>query len=206
MQRKRPLPSHPEFSVIDYPGYREYRVENFYIARDGSGRVVKRTSGLTWYWILIPTFGLRWFTIWALVTVALLYGKCTQILAETILVIPSHGIQLETTRGIANWPFIVSRHFIPLTALQDVIINEGLRRWNVRFYLAAVKEGPGTEYSLDVLFENTLPRMPILLEVYHGIHELLLDGTVSGADRGKGERGESEELCLPTRLQSSNGC
>lgn len=37
--------------------------------------------------------------------------------------------------------------------LQDVIINEGLTGWNVRFYLAAVKKHPVTGFSLDVMFE-----------------------------------------------------
>lgn len=54
MQQTRPLPGHPEFSVIDYPGYREYCVENFYVARDGSGRIVRRATGLSWYWAVIP--------------------------------------------------------------------------------------------------------------------------------------------------------
>lgn len=50
MPRTQPLPStHPQFSIIDYPSCREYRVENWYLARDGSGRVIKGTSLWTWW-------------------------------------------------------------------------------------------------------------------------------------------------------------
>ena len=67
--------------------------------------------------------------------------------------IPQHGIQLETHRGLPGWPPFISRRFIPLPTLQDVIINEGLRGWNVRFYLAVVKKHPISGYALDVVFE-----------------------------------------------------
>ena len=50
-------------------------------------------------------------------------------------------------------PFSVSRRFIPLASLRDVIINEGLRGWDVRYYLAAVKETPGSETSLEVAYQ-----------------------------------------------------
>lgn len=102
--------------------------------------------------------------------------KCTQVVAgallnlhrkhscltlnfptsETVLVIPPHGIQLETHRGLPPWPLAISRRFISLTNLRDVIINEALYGWNVRYYLAAVKEHPSTGFSLDVIFEVSL--------------------------------------------------
>jgi len=43
-----------------------------------------------------------------------------------------------------------------LPTLQDVIINEGLRGWNVRFYLAVVKKHPISGYTLDVVFEVSI--------------------------------------------------
>lgn len=72
---------------------------------------------------------------------------------ETVIIIPPHGIQLETHRGLPYWPRFVSRRFIPLTNLQDVIINEALRGWNVRYYLAVVKGRPSVGFSLEVAFE-----------------------------------------------------
>ena len=49
MKRSQPLPdTHPEFSVLEYPNFREYRVENWHLARDGSGRVIRHTSAWGW--------------------------------------------------------------------------------------------------------------------------------------------------------------
>jgi phosphatidylinositol N-acetylglucosaminyltransferase subunit H len=62
MQRRRLLPdTHPELTVLELPGFCEYRVENWHIARDGSGRVVKGTSGWTWREsIAILILGIVW--------------------------------------------------------------------------------------------------------------------------------------------------
>lgn len=190
MQRTRPLPGHPEFTIVNHLEYREYRVENFFVARDGSGRIVRRATGFSWYWTVLPVLlglaqiqGWRWLGVLVMVTIAFIYNKLTQVVAETIVVIPRHGVQLETHRGLPGWPLLTSRRFIPLLTVQDVVINEGLRGWNVRYYLAAVKEHPTSGFSLDVAFENILPRLTILLEVYHGIHELLFT-----------EKGQMEEM------------
>ncbi|EKM82776.1 hypothetical protein AGABI1DRAFT_33856 [Agaricus bisporus var. burnettii JB137-S8] len=200
MRETHPLPDHPEFSVRDYPNYREYRVENRYVARNGSGRIIQKATGLSWCCALFPAFGFWWFAFSIFAATLWLYMKCTQVVAgallnlhckhscltlnfptsETVLVIPPHGIQLETHRGLPRWPLAISRRFISLTNLRDVIINEALYGWNVRYYLAAVKEHPSTGFSLDVIFESILPRMPILSEVYHGIHEMLMNGHEDG--------------------------
>jgi len=106
----------------------------------------------------------------------LIYRKITQVLWESVLVLPPYGIQLETHRGLPSLPFFVSRRFIPLTEVQDVIINEGLRRWDVRYYLAVLYSPRQGEQRLDVAYENMLPRFPVLNKVYHGIHECLQNG------------------------------
>lgn len=71
MQRTRPFPGHPEFSIVNYPGCREYCVENFHIARDGSGRVVRKATGLTWYWAIIPAL----FSLTPVSNVAFSYAR-----------------------------------------------------------------------------------------------------------------------------------
>jgi phosphatidylinositol glycan class H protein len=44
-----------------------------------------------------------------------------------------------------------SHTFIPLNNISTVIINEGLSRWNVRYYLAVViRRGGGVVVALDV--------------------------------------------------------
>jgi phosphatidylinositol glycan class H protein len=62
MQRSQPLAiTHPEFFVLQWPGFREYRVENWHLARDGSQRVVKGTTGLDWKVAVVTVvLGLLW--------------------------------------------------------------------------------------------------------------------------------------------------
>ena len=45
-------------------------------------------------------------------------------------------------------PLHVNRVFIPLESTHDVVINEALRCWNVRYYLAILQAG-----QLHVVFE-----------------------------------------------------
>ena len=71
---------------------------------------------------------------------------------ESVIVFPSHGVQLETHRGPFT-PLFVSRRFIPIVYIHDVIINEALHRWNVRYYLALIVDVPGENRELAVAFE-----------------------------------------------------
>jgi len=68
----------------------------------------------------------------------------------------------------------VERRMIPASQISAVIINEGLYGWNVRYYLAVLTKVNETQ-SIHVLYENQLPRMPILRDVYHNLQELLFD-------------------------------
>ena len=74
--------------------------------------------------------------------------------AESVVVIAPHGIQLETHRGFP--PSLVlsaSRRFIPMSALQDFVINEGLRRWDARYYLAAIRKNGPNGFALQIAYE-----------------------------------------------------
>jgi len=113
---------------------------------------------------------------------------------ESVLVLPPYGVQLETHRGLPSLPLFVSKRFIPLTEVQDVLINEGIRRWDVRYYLAVLYSPHQGEQHLAVAYEvelklfiylldarsllcqNILPRFHVLNRVYHGIHECLQHG------------------------------
>lgn len=47
MQRSHPLQStNPEYSLLESPGRYEFRVENWHLARDGSGRIIKGATSL----------------------------------------------------------------------------------------------------------------------------------------------------------------
>lgn len=88
---------------------------------------------------------------------------------ESVVIIPRHGIQLETHRGLLfsllpACPLTINRRFIPLTSVRDIVINEGIRRWGVRYYLCIVRD-VGSEVTLEVAFEVGLPKT--LFEVRH---------------------------------------
>jgi phosphatidylinositol glycan class H protein len=125
------------------------------------------------------------------VLTCLVWARVTQVLHESLLVFPTLGIQLETHRGHPLFPTLsTTHHFIPLSALEDVVLHEGFRRWDVRYYLAALKRtrgsrayeasGAGDERAalgsgveVRVAFENILPYFPVLKEVYLGVQQTL---------------------------------
>ena len=116
---------------------------------------------------------------------------------ESVVILGPHGIQLETHRGfLTRLPWLTNRRFIASTHLHGVYINEGLRGWNVRFYLVAIKRTALTGSTFEVAYQvsdlkklfallvlystcyqNLLPDQSILQHVYQGIHEILLSTT-----------------------------
>ncbi|CAK5277748.1 unnamed protein product [Mycena citricolor] len=174
----------PEFSVHVHSSFIEYRVENWHISRDGTGKRVMGATTWTWYH---PFIALAVAVIWPYVrddslkllaltlgVMLLIYRMCTQVLFESVIVVKSHGIQLETHRGMPGLPpLAVRRRFLPFSSLQDFVIHEGLSGWNVRYYLAAIVKTDADDYKVDVAFENILPHFPILREVYLGVQDEL---------------------------------
>lgn len=182
-----PLPdTHPELSILEWPGFREYRVENWRLARDGSARIIRRTSPSVWLLdVCLPPLllALLWtklrentmrLLLAGLVLALFVRSRCTQVLYESVLVFPTLGIQLETHRGHPSLqPLLVSRRFIHVGCLENVVIHEGLHRWNVRYFLAAIKRSNNGTLSIHVAFENILPYFPVLLEVYTGVQNTI---------------------------------
>ncbi|KAJ1304892.1 hypothetical protein OPQ81_006026 [Rhizoctonia solani] len=123
-----------------------------------------------WSWAITRTFFL-------IISLLFVYLRFVEVQYESVLAFPSVGIQLETHRGLSLFGQSVlstgvSRQFLPITAVSDIIINEGLCGWNVRRYLAVLSAG---ESRLQVIFQTLDPPFPILKEVYHGLRETLFD-------------------------------
>lgn len=181
MRSNRPLlDTHPEFSVIEWPTFHEYRVENWRLARDGSGRIIRGAVTWTWLDLCLPLLiSFLWPKLrgnsTALVSIGVIlsifaWSRCNQVLYESVLVFPALGIQLETHCGHPSLgPLFVSRRFIHVSRLEDFVIHEGLRRWNVRYFLAVIKRSNNGSILFHVAFENILPYFPVLLEVYTGV-------------------------------------
>ena len=71
---------------------------------------------------------------------------------ESVIVLPSKDLLLEVHRGLTGHPIYVERQVISASEISAVIINEGLRGWNVRYYLAVLTQVDKTQ-SLYVLYE-----------------------------------------------------
>ncbi|KIK59803.1 hypothetical protein GYMLUDRAFT_44261 [Collybiopsis luxurians FD-317 M1] len=187
MQRIRPLPTNPEFSVLHSASFHEFRVENWHISRDGSGSVVRGASSWSWTYSLLPLMiSVAWrkagyFTrvLLCLVVVLVFWTRCTQVIHESLIVLPAHGIQLETHRGFPPFTLFISRRFVSHTVLRDIVINEGIKRWDIRYYLVALEEG-STGLAFEICFPNILPHFPILLQIYRDLREFVaVQGTSS---------------------------
>ncbi|KAJ3812360.1 hypothetical protein F5876DRAFT_37639 [Lentinula aff. lateritia] len=181
MQRLHPLQTNPEFSILRTDHFHEYRVENWHLARDGSGSVIRHASPWSWKHSIIPLIiSISWpkagsFTraLILLATIFFVWTHCTQVIHESVIVLPEHGIQLETHKGLPPLTLFITRRFVPYTILRDVVINEGIKRWDIRYYLVALKEGTTGSVGLEVCFPNILPHFPILLQVYRDLREFV---------------------------------
>ncbi|KAI6113318.1 hypothetical protein EDD16DRAFT_1484246, partial [Pisolithus croceorrhizus] len=163
------------FLVIEWPTFHEYRVGNGRLARGGGGRIIRGAVAWTWFDLCLPLFiSFLWpkvdSTTLASIGVALsifAWSRCNQVPYESVLEFPTLGIQLETHCGHPSLgPLFASRRFIHVSHLEDFVIHEGLWRWDVRYFLVAIKRSNNGSIMFHVAFENILPYFAILLEVY----------------------------------------
>ena len=70
-----------------------------------------------------------------------------------MVILPSLGIQLETHKGFAGLSLLASQKFVPWSSLEDFLINEGLRGWDVRYYCVAINRTLQGSLQLEVAFE-----------------------------------------------------
>ncbi|PVG03541.1 hypothetical protein CPB86DRAFT_748832 [Serendipita vermifera] len=191
----RPLKrTHPELEIRDnLPLSIEYRVYNYKLSKDGTN-VSKRGTTWTLFDVLaiLAAMTYTWYkfhsSLWVvLVGVLLLWHKAVRLAWESVVVVPSLGIQIEKCKGFSLpftsriWPFSASRHFIPIDCLHDILINESLYRWDWYYYLAILQRDPPKplhddmphNLSIQVAFEDILPPLPVVREIYHGVREVL---------------------------------
>ncbi|KAF9053203.1 hypothetical protein BJ165DRAFT_846828 [Panaeolus papilionaceus] len=161
----------PELVRLDHGSCQEYRVIN-HSRRKWLPAIVILGLVLLFAWKRIsPTTR---YTLSALLVLSLYKLVLLEILLESILVLPPHGLQIEKHRGFhLSWPLSVERKFIPSTQFDDLIINEGLDGWNVIYQLTIVQKAKDG-YKLLLPFSHISPKLDILLEVLHGIQDTYL--------------------------------
>lgn len=76
---------------------------------------------------------------------------------ESVVILPSLGVQFETHKGFAGVSLLAARKFVPWASLEDFLINEGLYGWDVRYYSVAMNRTPQGSLQLEVAFEVGAP-------------------------------------------------
>ncbi|PYH40249.1 PIG-H family GPI synthesis protein [Aspergillus saccharolyticus JOP 1030-1] len=111
------------------------------------------------------------YPVVALASAIVMYGVFRKgYTEESLLVIRGLGIQTSTS---SNTYFSkASTRFIPTTQIQDIVIHEAFKGFEVRFYLAVIVEG---ETEVVVVFPKLLPNRQILEEVWRGSRRCLYD-------------------------------
>ncbi|GES61858.1 phosphatidylinositol N-acetylglucosaminyltransferase [Aspergillus terreus] len=113
------------------------------------------------------------YTTWtvALVSAIVVYGVFRKgYTEESLLVIRGLGIQTSTSSS--TYLSKASTRFIPTTQIQDIVIHEAFKGFEVRFYLAVIVEGEG---EVVVVFPKLLPGRAILEEVWRGSRHCLYE-------------------------------
>jgi hypothetical protein len=103
---------------------------------------------------------------------------------QRVLAVRGLGLALTDLRGGA----VVRRSFVPARALRSILVNEGIQRCDVAFYLACVVAGRD---SLLLLFEAARPRLPVLAKIHRELDAVMFPR--GGRGEGSDEADEDEE-------------
>lgn len=105
------------------------------------------------------------------VSVALLWLMARRGYArESLLVMRGLGVQTSSAAG--SYLATTATRFIPTEKIQDILVNEAFRGFEVRYYLVVVVEG---EEDLVVVFPELLPGLKIVEEVWRGARACLYE-------------------------------
>jgi len=99
---------------------------------------------------------------------------------ESLLVLRGLGIQTSTSSE--SYLSTSTTRFIPTEKIQDILVNEAFRGFEVRYYLVIVVQG---EEDVVVVFPRLLPRRVIVEKVWRGARACLYEPR-GGRDGGKG--------------------
>lgn len=80
--------------------------------------------------------------------------------------------------------------FIPTENIQDILVNEAFRGFEVGYYLVVVVEG---EESVVVVFPQLLPKRKVVEEVWRGSGGVLFE---RGEGKASRERGKEKEALI----------
>ncbi|KAL2069952.1 hypothetical protein VTL71DRAFT_14632 [Oculimacula yallundae] len=91
--------------------------------------------------------------------------------SESLLVL--RGLGIQTSSSSSTYLSSPTTRFIPTEKIQDILVNEAFRGFEVRYYLVVVVEG---EEEVVVVFPGLLPRRNIVERVWRGCRACLFEG------------------------------
>lgn len=97
--------------------------------------------------------------------------------SESLLVM--RGLGVQTSESPSTYLASTATRFIPTERIQDVLVNEAFRGFEVRYYLVVVVEG---EEDVVVVFPGLLPRRRIVEEVWRGARDCLYERQQPGKE------------------------
>jgi len=89
---------------------------------------------------------------------------------ESLLVL--RGLGIQTSSSAETYLSTATTRFIPTDKIQDILVNEAFRGFEVRYYLVVVVEG---EEDVVVVFPRLLPRRMIVEKVWRGARACLYE-------------------------------
>ncbi|GFO48187.1 phosphatidylinositol n-acetylglucosaminyltransferase subunit h-like [Plakobranchus ocellatus] len=95
-----------------------------------------------------------------------------KIYSESILILPSLGLQVETVYYLGS----VKTHFIHISYIKDIVINEAVTMHSILCYLVVLLYDPGTGQTkgLYPLFSHSWPPLSDLKSVYKAAQQNLI--------------------------------
>ncbi|KAL4998301.1 GPI-GlcNAc transferase complex, PIG-H component-domain-containing protein [Aspergillus recurvatus] len=107
----------------------------------------------------------------SLVSAVVIFGVFRKGYTEESLVV-IRGLGIQTSTSSPTYLSKAATRFIPTSEIQDIVIHEAFKGFEVRFYLAVVVVG---EPEVVVVFPKLLPNRPKLEEVWRGSRHCLYD-------------------------------
>ncbi|CAL1527773.1 unnamed protein product [Lymnaea stagnalis] len=111
-------------------------------------------------------------TLCLVLGVTLMVKLYLKIHSENLLILPSLGLQLETQYYLGH----KHTHFIHLTHIKDVIINEAVTMHSIMHYLLVLLKGKQSDQvkALQPVFSHSWPSLAHLKLVYKAAQEKLI--------------------------------
>ncbi|KAK3802134.1 hypothetical protein RRG08_050020 [Elysia crispata] len=114
----------------------------------------------TLYWICLSL---------VVIIISRLYCK---VYSESVLILPSLGLQVETHYYLGH----VKTHFIDISHIEDIIINEAVTMHSILCYLVVLLSDTenGEVKGLYPLFSHSWPPLSSLKDVYRAVQAKLI--------------------------------